>query len=111
MLHNVSMGWLQHNVCALPSSYLGLPLGACFKDVVFWDGMEERLWKRLLIWKRQYISKWGRLILIRSTLFSITIYFMSLFSIPRRIILRLEHIQRDFLWEGGALERKPHLVC
>ena len=53
MLHNVSMGWLQHNVCALPSSYLGLPLGACFKDVVFWDGMEERLWKRLLIWKRQ----------------------------------------------------------
>ncbi|RVX08611.1 Pre-mRNA-splicing factor syf1 [Vitis vinifera] len=25
-----------HNVCALPSSYLGLPLGACFKDV--WKG-------------------------------------------------------------------------
>ena len=24
--------------------------------------------------------------------------------------MRLEQIQRDFLWGGGALERKPHLV-
>ena len=24
--------------------------------------------------------------------------------------MRLEHIQRDFLWDGGALEQKPHLV-
>lgn len=28
----------------------------------------------------------------------------------RLIILRLEKIQRDFLWGGGALENKPHLV-
>ena len=24
--------------------------------------------------------------------------------------LRLEKIQRDFLWGGGGLEKKPHLV-
>ena len=29
---------------------------------------------------------------------------------PRVVSLRLEKIQRDFLWGGGALERKPHLV-
>ena len=29
---------------------------------------------------------------------------------PRVVNLRLEKIQRDFLWGGGALERKPHLV-
>ena len=29
---------------------------------------------------------------------------------PRKVRLRLEQIQRDFLWGGGALERKPHLV-
>ena len=35
---------------------------------------------------------------------------MSLFRLPRRVRLRLEHIQRDFLWGGGNLEKKPHLV-
>ena len=29
---------------------------------------------------------------------------------PRRVCLRLEKIQRDFLWGGGSLESKPHLV-
>ena len=29
---------------------------------------------------------------------------------PRSVSSRLERIQRDFLWGGGALERKPHLV-
>ena len=35
---------------------------------------------------------------------------MSLLRMPRAVSLRLEKIQRDFLWGGGALERKPHLV-
>ena len=35
---------------------------------------------------------------------------MSLFIIPRKVSLRLEKIQRDFLWGGGASQSKPHLV-
>ena len=65
-------------VSKLPS-YLGLPLGARFKEVATWDGVEERLRKRLSLWKRQYISKGGRMTLIRSTLSSMPIYCMSLF--------------------------------
>ncbi|RVW20626.1 Transposon TX1 uncharacterized 149 kDa protein [Vitis vinifera] len=63
------------NVSKLPSSYLGLPLGARFKEVATWDGVEERLRKRLSIWKRQYISKGGRMTLIQSTLSSMPIYY------------------------------------
>ena len=72
--------------------------------------MQERLRKRLALWKRQYISKGRRLTLIHSTLSSMPIYFMPLFCIPRTIRLRLEQIQRNFLCVRGALERKPHLV-
>ncbi|RVW48943.1 Transposon TX1 uncharacterized 149 kDa protein [Vitis vinifera] len=97
-------------VSKLPSSYLGLPLGAGFKEVATWDGVEERLRKRLSTWKRQYISKGSRMTLIRSTLSSMPIYCMSLSQMPRSVSSRLERIQRDFLWGGGALERKPHLV-
>ena len=44
-------------VAGLPSSYLGLPLGAPFKSIAVWDGVEERFRKRLAMWKRRYISK------------------------------------------------------
>ena len=36
--------------------------------------------------------------------------FMSLFLLPRKVRMRLEKIQRDFLWGGGALDQRPHLV-
>ncbi|RVW25474.1 putative ribonuclease H protein [Vitis vinifera] len=74
------------------------------------DGVEERFRRRFALWKRNYISKGGRIPLIRSTLSSMPIYLMSLLRMPRVVSLRLEKIQRDFLWGGGALERKPHLV-
>ena len=95
---------------ALPSTYLGLPLVAPHKSVVVWDGVEERMRKRLALWKRQFISKGGITTLIRSTLVSMPIYLMSLMRMPRVVKLRLEKIQRDFLWGGGGLEKRPHLV-
>ena len=64
----------------------------------------------LASWKRQYISKGGRLTLIQSTLSSFPIYFLSLYRIPKLVCARLEKIQRDFLWGGGNLELKSHLV-
>ena len=72
--------------------------------------MEERLRKKLARWKSQYISKGGKITLIRSTLASMPIYFTFVFSLLKKVKLRIEQIQRNFLWGGGALEQKPHLV-
>ena len=99
-----------YKVGKLPSTYLGMSLGATFKSVAAWDRIEERFRKRLAMWKRQYISKGGRVTLIRSTLSNLPIYFMSIFQLPRVVRMRLKQIQRDFLWGGGALKQKPHLV-
>ena len=85
----------------LSSLHLGLPLGAPHKSMAVWDGVEERLRRRLALWKMQCISKRGRLTLIRSTLSSMPIYYMSILHMPRSVRLRLEQIQRDFLWGGG----------
>ena len=74
----------------LPSSYLGLPLGAHHNSMVVWDNIEERFQKKQTLWKRQYISKGERLTLLRSTLSSLPIYYMSLFRLPRRVKLRLK---------------------
>ncbi|RVW90722.1 putative ribonuclease H protein [Vitis vinifera] len=54
--------------------------------------------------------KGGRIALIKSTLVSMPLYQMSLFRMPRVVARRLEKLQRDFLWGGGSMERKAHLV-
>ncbi|RVW16783.1 putative ribonuclease H protein [Vitis vinifera] len=90
--------------------YLGLPLGAPNKASSVWDGVEEKVRRRLVLWKRQYISKGGRITLIKTTMASMPLYQMSLFRMPKTVARRLEKLHRDFLWEGGNLEKKAHLV-
>ena len=68
---------------SLPTSYLGLPLGASHKATRVWKSVKERFRKRLASWKMQYISKGGRITLIRSTLSSFPIYYLSLFRMPQ----------------------------
>ena len=90
-------------VGSLPFQYLGLPLGAPNRATSMWDGVEERVRRRLALWKRQYISKGGRITLIKSTLASMPIYQMSIFPMPKTVAKRIEKVQRDFLWEGRKL--------
>ncbi|WJZ93749.1 hypothetical protein VitviT2T_012666 [Vitis vinifera] len=97
-------------VGSLPNVYLGLPLGVPHKASSMWDGVEEKMRRRLALWKRQYISKGGRVTLIKSTLASMPIYQLSLFRMTKMVARRLEKLQRDFLWGGGSLERKVHLI-
>ena len=40
---------------SLPTSYLGLPLGAKHKALGVWDSIEERYRKKLAAWKTQYM--------------------------------------------------------
>ncbi|RVW45836.1 putative ribonuclease H protein [Vitis vinifera] len=94
---------------AAACSLLGAASGVSNKAVSGWDGVEEKVRRRLALWERQYISKGGRITLIKSTMASMPMYQMSSFKCP-------------FLWQGdqktckeifcgrGNLERKAHLV-
>lgn len=96
--------------CVLPMTYLGLPLGASFKASSIWNGVIEKVEHRLAGWKKLYLSKGGRLTLIKSTLSNIPTYYLSLFPIPVSVALRLGRLQRDFLWNGIRDEVKFLLV-
>jgi hypothetical protein len=65
---------------------------------------------RLAGWKKIYLSKGGRLTLIKSTLSNLPTYYLSLFPVPMSEANRIEKIQRDFLWGRMGDEKKLHLV-
>jgi hypothetical protein len=97
-------------VSSLPMKYLGLPLGASFKAKSIWDDIIEKVERRLAGWKMMYLSKGGRVTLIKSTLSNLPTYFMSLFPLPVGVANRLEKLHWDFLWGGMGEEFKFHLV-
>lgn len=70
----------------------------------------DRIEKRLATWKRNFLSKGGRLVLIKAVISSIPNYFFSAFNMPVGIAQRIERLQRNFLWGDGAIKRKMHAV-
>ena len=119
-LEMVPMGQVSHidvlanimgcNITHLPMSYLGLPSGAKFKSKQIWDSILEKMERKLAGWQRMYLSKGGRVMLIKSTLSSLPTYFMSLFLIPVLVSARIDSIQRNFLWGGMGEGKKFHLM-
>ena len=83
---------LQCRVGSLPMKYLGMPLGTSFKTASIWKPILEKMEKKLSGWKHLYLSKGGRLTLLRSTLSSLPTYFLSLFTIPKAMAARMESI-------------------
>ena len=91
---------------SLPMTYLGMSLGASHKSPTIWNPILEKIKCKLVGWKKMYLSKGGRLTLLKSTLFSLLAYFLSLFIIPMHVANKIERLQWDFLWGDS----KTHLV-
>ena len=92
---------------SLPLKYLGLLLGASHKEETIWNPVLEKMERRLAGWKRLFLSKGGKVTLIKSTLSSLPTYFPSLLPIPVKVANRMEKIQRDFLWSGTDAPKVP----
>ncbi|KAK3222180.1 hypothetical protein Dsin_009205 [Dipteronia sinensis] len=93
-----------------PITYLGLPLGARPSSKAFWNPILNRIQKRLAPWKRNFLNKGGRLVLIKAVLASIPSYYMSVFKVPIGVANDIEKIQRSFFWGDGVAKRKLHAV-
>jgi len=99
-----------YGVDSLPSTYFGLPLGTSYKCKTVWEPVVEKFQRGLAGWKSKLLSMGGRLTSIQSALWSIPIYFMSLFTIPASISCQLEKIMRDFLSSNKEAEMGFHWV-
>ena len=64
---------------SLPMTFLGMPLGVSHKSPTVWNPILEKIERELAGWKKMYLSKGGRLMLLKSTLSSLPTYFFSFY--------------------------------
>ena len=65
-----------------------------------WAQLLEKLDKRLKLWCHRWLSRAGRLVLVKSVLEAIPVYWMTLAQIPKGILEKARRICFRFLWRG-----------
>ena len=81
--------------------YLGFFLKPMNYKIVDWNWLITKIEKRLNNWCHRWLSRSGRLTLIKLVLEATPIYWMSLAWIPKGILLKIQKICRHFLWLGA----------
>ena len=85
---------------SIPFVYLGLPIGGDSRKLSFWKPVVDRIVSRLSSWNHKFLSFGGRLVLLKSVLSSLPVYFLSFFKAPAGIISSIESIFKIFFWGG-----------
>jgi hypothetical protein len=88
---NVSDSWLTEASSvmncrkgSIPFIYLGLPIGGDLRKLSFWKPVVDHIVARLSSWNNKFLSFGGRLVLLKSVLSSLPVYFFP-FSKPLQV--------------------------
>eukprot|EP00253_Pinus_taeda_P014598 PITA_14598 len=85
--------------------YLGFNLKPTCQRIADWVWLVAKLEKRLIGWSHRYLSRAGRLVLIKSVLEATPVFWMALAWIPRNILGRLQQLCNRYLWNGSQEKR------
>lgn len=85
--------------------YLGFRLKPSGYKIADWVWLITKVEKRIQVWYHRYLSRAGRLVLIKSVIEATPVYWMALAWIPRGILNRLQSICCRFLWKGQQTGR------
>lgn len=81
--------------------YLSYQLKPHGYKIAYWTWLISKVEKRLSVSYHKYLSRAGRLILIKDVLEATPAYWMMLACIPRGILARLQNICCRPLWKGN----------
>ncbi|CAL5376012.1 unnamed protein product [Camellia sinensis] len=90
---------------SLPMKYLGVPLITTKLKASDCQILIDRITSRIKSWTNKLLSYAGRAQLIQTILFSMQVYWSSLFILPKRVIRDIESLLRSFLWSGTELKK------
>ena len=96
---NIPLTWLTEAASVLncrtgsiPFLYLGLPIGGDGRKLSFWKPVVDQIRARLSVWNNKFLSFACRLVLLKSVLSSLPVYFLSFYKAPTGIISSIESL-------------------
>lgn len=93
------------NVTNIEVKYLGAPVVSAKES---YDFLLQKVSSRLQTWKGRTLSHAGRVVVIKSVLQALPIYFMSTDRIPESVIRQITGLMRRFFW--GAMDKDKFLA-
>ncbi|XP_058078667.1 uncharacterized protein LOC131226996 [Magnolia sinica] len=84
------------------SSFVGLPLCTGVPPKSAWDKVINRFESYLTKWKCRFLSRGGRLTLIKAALSNLPVHLMSLFRCPPSKLKSIDKLMRDFFWNDKS---------
>ena len=102
---------LRCTVANLPIRYLGIPLGANPKKISTWEPVIDKIQLRITMWKAKFLSRAGRLVLIKFVLNNLPLYYLNLFKMPKSVARKIISMQRHFFWYSSDNQRGIPLVA
>ncbi|KAL9674589.1 hypothetical protein QQ045_030861 [Rhodiola kirilowii] len=95
---------------SFPMNYLGMQVGGNPGRIATWRPILQKFKLKLASWRSVNLSMAGRVVLIKSALCNLPLYYASMYKIPLSVAQEMEKIQRRFLWGSSELRRKIHYV-
>jgi len=75
-----------------------------------WRWLEKKFDARISNWSHMWLSLGGRVILVKSVLESILVYWLSLAKIPKGTLNNTRRRMFIFPWLGNKLKKRVHLI-
>ncbi|XP_026410063.1 uncharacterized protein LOC113305189 [Papaver somniferum] len=98
--------YFQMDISSFPDKYLGVFLAqGKMKYIHIWH-LVDYMHLRLASWSGNLLNFQARLILVNHVLSSISIYNLSIYKWPRKVLEASEKVIRNYLCTGNAEERK-----
>lgn len=91
--------------------YLGLPIISGANRRSLWSEIISKIKAKIAAWGGHWLTKGGKVILIKAMLSALPIYHAAFLLAPRNVSEQISKLLRDFLWQGGKGNgKKMHLV-
>lgn len=87
-------------------TYLGFPLTDKKPTKNQTSNICRKIKSKLASWKAKYLSKAGRLVLIKSSLSAIASYSMQVLYLPQKTLQNIDQICANFMWDSDPQKKR-----
>ena len=90
--------------------YLGFVLNPNAYSFEYWMWLYKKIEGRIGCWTYKFLSRGGRLVLLKAVLQSIPVYWATIAYIPKGILQKLRKIFFSFIWSSNRHSKGIHLA-